>query len=324
MKLSCSRVNNYSSAQLNNLEVINMAAPKRTILITGCSDGGLGAGLALAFHKAGWRVIASARNLAKLKEVTDAGIETIQLDTVSDDSIAAAVAAVSSLTGGSLDALLNNAGSGYSMPVLDVDIEKGKKLFDLNVWSVITVTRAFLPLLFKSTHPYGGLIVNNTSLSSIPGAGLPFQVTYSASKAAATQFTEGLRLELEPFGIKVVNLVTGSVKSPFYGNAGFEKLPPNSLYGLAKDVIEAKMNGENHAKDAEDRDVWAVGVVASLGKKNPSHWIYSGRFSTLVKYGQHLPIGTFDSMSKSMVGLDVFEKKLKEQGGPKAVIGKLD
>ncbi|KAK0624086.1 hypothetical protein B0T14DRAFT_192947 [Immersiella caudata] len=302
-----------------------MASPKRTILITGCSDGGLGAGLALAFHKAGsWRVFASARNLSKLKEVTSAGIETLQLDTLSDESIAAAVATVSSLTGGVLDVLLNNAGTGYSMPVLDLDVEKGKKLFDLNVWSVITVTRAFLPLLFKSTHSFGGLIANNTSISSIPGGGLPFQTTYSASKAAATQFTEGLRLELEPFGIKVVNMLTGSVKSGFYDNAGFEKIPENSLYQFAADAIEPPMNGSRHAVDAEDRDAWAAGVVASLGKKNPSYWLYSGKFSSLVRFASLLPTGTFDFMMKPMVGLDVLEKRLKEHGGAKAVIGKRD
>ncbi|KAK0647056.1 hypothetical protein B0T16DRAFT_414639 [Cercophora newfieldiana] len=301
-----------------------MTSSKRTILITGCSDGGLGAALALAFHKAGWRVFASARNVAKLKDATAAGIETIQLDTLSSESITAAIATVSSLTGGSLDALLNNAGGGYSMPITDVDIEKGKHLFDLNVWSVIAVTQAFLPLLFKSTHPSGGMIVNNTSCSSLIGGGLPFQVTYSASKAAITSFTEGMRMELKPFGIRVVNLVTGSVKSKFYANAGFEKIPPGSLYHIAADVIEPKMNGEEHSKTGVDTDAWAEDVVAQLNKKNPPHWIFGGKFSTLVRYGSMLPIGTFDFMAKPMVGLDVLEQRLKEAGGAKAVIGKLD
>lgn len=68
--------------------------PKQTILITGCSDHSLGSALALAFHKAGYRVFASARNPSKLTHVEAAGIETVQLDVTSEESIAAAAAAV--------------------------------------------------------------------------------------------------------------------------------------------------------------------------------------------------------------------------------------
>ena len=90
----------------------------RTILITGCSDGGLGAALAIAFHKRGNRVFATARNTAKMASLKAAGIDTLALDVLSDDSIKACVEQVSSLTGGSLDMLVNNAGAGYSMPLV--------------------------------------------------------------------------------------------------------------------------------------------------------------------------------------------------------------
>src|ERR1700712_3541828 len=122
-----------------------MSDSKRKVLITGCSDGGLGAALAIAFHDAGLHVYATARNPAKLAEVTSHGIETLTLDVLSDDSIAACV---SKLT--DLDILVNNAGAAYSMPVSDLSIPESKKLFDLNVWSHIAVTQAFLPLLLKS------------------------------------------------------------------------------------------------------------------------------------------------------------------------------
>jgi len=300
-----------------------MTLPKRTVLITGCSDGGLGSGLALAFHKADYRVFASARNLAKLKDMDAAGIETVQLDTLSDESIAAAVAQVSLLTGGSLDVLVNNAGGGYSMPLLDMDIAKAKENFDLNVWSVLTVTRAFVPLLFKSTHPSGALIANNTSISSLIGAGLPFQITYAASKAAATAFTEGLRTELRPFGIKVVNLLTGAVKSEFYANSNPEKLPPNSIYQIAAERVEQSIEGTHHPTAAAEREPWAAAVVAKLSKKNPPHWVWGGKWATLTRYCSLLPIGVFDGMAAEISGLDVVEQKVKEQGGPKAVLEKM-
>lgn len=90
----------------------------RTILITGCSDGGLGAALATQFHKRGDRVLATARNPAKMASLTALGIETLKLDVLSDESIKACVEEVSALTGGKLNMLVNNAGAGYSMPIV--------------------------------------------------------------------------------------------------------------------------------------------------------------------------------------------------------------
>lgn len=130
---------------------------KRSVLITGCSDGGLGSALAIAFHQAGLHVYATARNPSKMSQMKTLGIETLTLDVLSESSIAACVNKISDL-----DILVNNAGSGYTMPVSDVSIAEAKKLFDLNVWSYIAVTQAFLPLLLKSK----GMIVNQTSATS--------------------------------------------------------------------------------------------------------------------------------------------------------------
>ncbi|GJC84093.1 short-chain dehydrogenase cctT [Colletotrichum liriopes] len=197
---------------------------QKTILITGCSDGGLGSALALAFSKAGWRVFATARNPSKLKQCTAAKIETLQLDVKSDSSISTCVSQVAELTDGSLDALLNNAGAGYSMPLMDATMEKTRDVFDLNVISLISVTQAFLPLLMKRSSSSGSMVINNTSISSV--GGMPWQVVYNSSKAAAASITAGMRLELAPFGIKVVDLKTGTVTSNFLDNLPPAVLPP--------------------------------------------------------------------------------------------------
>lgn len=96
---------------------------RRTVLITGCSDGSLGSALALEFHKhPSIRVFATARNPAKLTRLAAAGIETLSLDVLDSVSIAACVVEVSKLTNGRLDILVNNAGAGYSMPLMDVSV----------------------------------------------------------------------------------------------------------------------------------------------------------------------------------------------------------
>lgn len=93
-----------------------------------------------------------------MTELTSLGIETSTLDVQSDSSI---VACVSQLP--SLDILVINAGATYTMPVADLSIPEAKKLFDLNVWSYLAVTQAFLPLLLQSK----GMIVNQTSGASV-------------------------------------------------------------------------------------------------------------------------------------------------------------
>ncbi|KAF2756592.1 IBR finger domain protein [Pseudovirgaria hyperparasitica] len=287
-----------------------MVSSKRTVLITGCSDGGLGRFLALAFQEAGWRVIASARTVSKTKAVAEAGIEVVQLDTLSAESISAAVIEVSNLTGGSLDMVLNNAGGGYTAPVLDIQWEQARDLFELNFYSLISVTRAFLPLLRASKS--GGIVVNNTSGASLWVGAMPFAGAYNASKGAATQLTETMRLELAPFGIRVINLLTGGVRTTFYDNAKNPSLPADSIFNVAKDRVERAMGGKEIMEKNLEPMGYARKVVAKLSVSNPSHWVWAGKNSTLAWLATFLPIGAGDSMIKKMTGLDVVETTLKE------------
>ncbi|KAJ4244775.1 hypothetical protein NW762_014352 [Fusarium torreyae] len=283
----------------------------RTILVTGCSDGSLGSSLAIALKDKGWRVFASARNLAKLSNVKAAGIECVQMDVGSDESISAAVEEVQQLTGGSLDALINNAGTGYSMPIIHVDIDKSHDLFELNVFSIIRVSRAFVPLLLKSDHD--ALLINNTSAAGLLGAGLPFQGAYAASKAAASSLTESLRLELGPFGIRVINMVTGGVKSTFHENSPHPELSKDSIYNLAKEDIESSMSGNEPGIKKPDATTWAKQVAGDLSQRKPPYMIFRGGSATTGRLATLFPIGTFDGTLKHLSGIDALENKLKEK-----------
>lgn len=90
---------------------------QKTVLVTGCSEGGLGDALAQRFHIAGYHVFATARNTNKLINLFP-GIEKLGLDVTSDAEIGDCVAKVSEATGGTLDLLVNNAGAGYMMPLV--------------------------------------------------------------------------------------------------------------------------------------------------------------------------------------------------------------
>lgn len=282
----------------------NMPSPKRTVLITGCSDGGMGAALALAFHKAGFNVIATARNPSKMAGLRSAGVGTMALDILSDASIAEAVSKVSSL-----DILVNNAGTSYSMPITDMSFEEGKNLFEINVWAQLNVTRAFLPLLLKSK----GIIVNQTSVVSTMA--VPFQSAYNASKAAMAIFSDSLRLELEPFGVTVVELKTGAVKTNMIKNQKENtpiSLPADSIYNPAKEAIESAMRNEKMGDVGTPPDRWAAEVVGDLTKKKIPAMIWRGYNAKAGRLGTIFPHGMMDSTLKKMTGLDVLEQKIKK------------
>lgn len=277
---------------------------QQSVLITGCSDGGLGAALAIAFHKAGLKVYATSRNTDKMKGLAAQGIQTMTLDVLSDESIATCVNNVPSL-----DILVNNAGMGYSMPISDINIQEAKKTFDLNVWSYIAVTQAFIALLRKSPQ---ATIVNQTSIAS--AVTIPFQSVYNASKAAMAVFSDTLRLELEPFNIKVIDLRTGTVSSNLNANAKSKarSLPDGSIYEPARQVLDSVLRLENWDGLGWSAERWAEEVTAEILQKSPPYTIWKGENAWTVRLLALFPAGMFDGMVKKLSKLDVISQILKQ------------
>ena len=288
-----------------------MSTDKKVALITGCSSGGLGAALAIALHKAGYRVIATARNTSKLEQTRSAGIEDLELDVLSPASISTCVQNLEALTG-RLDLLINNAGAGYNMPMVDVDLEEVRNVFDLNVFSLIGVTRAFLPLLLKSKD---AKIANNISVGS--HLGVPFIGTYTSSKAAANMITETMRLELSPFGIRVVALMTGTVKSNFFENSKSgevvrRELPEDSIYRIVPNGLKMMRDPEALVMSgAVDAHVWAGQVVGDLSRANPPYQIWRGTNASMARVACHFPVGLFDKQVKRSAGLNELELAIR-------------
>lgn len=144
----------------------------KSVLITGCSDGGIGAGLATAFHGRGFRVFATARDPSKMAELSKLdGMKLLTLDVEQPDQIAAAVEAVKSETDGKLDILINNSGRNHFSPVFDIDIQEARRIYDINFWGALAVLQAFSPLVVKAR----GTMVSVTSIAghiNVPYMGL--------------------------------------------------------------------------------------------------------------------------------------------------------
>ncbi|KAL9112781.1 MAG: hypothetical protein Q9227_003084 [Pyrenula ochraceoflavens] len=262
---------------------------KRTVLVTGCSEGGLGSALALAFARHGFHVFATLRDPARtdvsLKQQSD--IEVMALDVTDSSSIAACAATVEKKTDSrGLDVLVNNAGAMFVMPLLDTNIQRARQLYEVNVWGMLSVTQAFAPMLVRAK----GVILN---IASIAGAvRMAWQGIYNSSKASGRWLSETLRIEMHGLGVRVITAMVGEVESKIYNNASEPPaIPTGSFYASIKDIIfqqgtgqmqkeneKADITAENLVKDVlngRDGHVWRGGVA---GRAKYLHWMLPERF----------------------------------------------
>lgn len=135
---------------------------KRSVLITGCSEGGIGHALVVEFCRRGLHVFATTRNIKKMATLASLpNVTLLALDVTSASSITAAVEAVKARTSGKLDYLVNNSGVQYVMPILDVDIKMAKQMYEVNIWGVLAVTQAFAPMVIEAK----GCVINMASIA---------------------------------------------------------------------------------------------------------------------------------------------------------------
>lgn len=191
----------------------------KTVLITGVSSG-IGFATARELIARGCRVLGSVRKPADAERVAGElgeGFTPLLFDVTDATAIAATVPQVERLVGdGGLTALVNNAGVAPSGPLMHTPLAEFQHAFDINVFGVLRVTQAFLPLLGarrNCPHP-PGRIVNLSSTSG--GVTVPLVATYSATKHALESLTDGLRRELSIYGIAVIAIEPGATRTAIW------------------------------------------------------------------------------------------------------------
>ncbi|OKL64611.1 hypothetical protein UA08_00567 [Talaromyces atroroseus] len=264
----------------------------KTVLVTGCSHGGLGAAMAKAYHAKGFQVFATLRNKAKAGSLADIdGIEIVELEVTSVESIRQCANSIAKHTGGTLDVLVNNAGVNAIVPLLDASLDDAKKVYDANVWSIVAMAQAFAPMLIKAK----GVMCNISSVSSemvFAWAGV-----YSSSRSAETRISETLRLEMAPLGVRVVTVILGGVQTSGNDpkNIADLELPPNSYYRKITAVIDRHKKTMVHP-NKQNVDVAAKNVVEDV-LSGRSNFIRRGQASTLSWIcNTFLPYGLFTWM----------------------------
>ncbi|TLS25588.1 hypothetical protein PpBr36_07308 [Pyricularia pennisetigena] len=128
-----------------------------------------------------------------------------------------------------------DSGGSIVMPATDMDLDDVRWMFETNVFGVMAMVKAFTPLLIAAK----GLIIMISSLSSVTP--YLFGSAYSASKGALNSYSRGLRMEMRPFGVRVMVSMTGTVRSLNKDTQVHKPLPPDSLYQRIKDVFEWRL-----------------------------------------------------------------------------------
>lgn len=260
-------------------------------IVTGAS-GGIGEATARALHAAGYRVFGTSRRPPATRPP---GIESLTCDVTSDESTRAAVAEVLQKAA-RIDLLVNNAGVGLIGGAEESSVEQAKSLFDVNLFGVIRMTKAVLPIMRRQGS---GRIVNISSVLGLIPA--PFMALYSATKHALEGYSESLDHEIRSAGIRVVLVEPAYTRTSFEGN----------VYQADQQLDHyqsGRTNAEGVVRDAmsvaDSPELVASAVVKASTAATPHRRYAAGRRArqvTLLR--RFVPESAFDSSLRKQMRL---------------------
>ncbi|MDB4651242.1 SDR family NAD(P)-dependent oxidoreductase [Synechococcus sp. AH-551-E05] len=267
-----------------------MADSGRTVLITGASSG-IGLVTAHLMLDQGWNVFAAARRQVAMDSLQRRGAVVLPLDISDDQSRADLAAEILDRTGGRLDALVNNAGYGEVGPMETMGLDRARSMFEVNVFGLMGLSQLFLPAM---RDRQAGRIVNVSSIAgrfATPGAGW-----YCASKHALEAISDAMRIELAQFGIQVVLVEPGLIRT------GFEEASAESMAQGGEDPVWGAMMKSIAAGWAEsfrkgsDPQLVARTIATALQSRNPKSRYLCGSESEAVLIQPFIPAGLWDGL----------------------------
>lgn len=208
---------------------------KKTALVTGASSG-IGKMVAEELQAAGFNVYAAARRVDKMADLKVSGITPIALDLTNDESITECVNTILSKEK-SIDVLINNAGYGSYGAIEDVPLDEGRRQFDVNLFGMARLIQLVTPAMRENHY---GKIVNVSSMGG--KIWTKFGGWYHATKYAVEGLSDCLRMELKPFGIDVIVVEPGGIKTD-WGIIAAENLKKTSAKGAYSDMANKAADG---------------------------------------------------------------------------------
>ena len=183
-----------------------MTKQKKVILITGASSG-IGYDAALILASQGHKVYGAARRVELMDGLRDKGVIPIKMDVTDEQSMADGIKTIIDADG-RIDVLVNNAGYGYMGAIENVTIAEAKRQLEVNVFGLARLTQLVRPYMRAQKS---GRIINTSSVAG--KAVIPFGGWYNVSKYSVEALSDALRIEVKPFGIKVILIEPGGIKT---------------------------------------------------------------------------------------------------------------
>jgi NAD(P)-dependent dehydrogenase (short-subunit alcohol dehydrogenase family) len=241
---------------------------EKVAIVTGSSTG-IGFATSLALARNGFHTYATVRNLGKAKAIEDVAeeeglpIEVMELDVDSDESVNNAISKIHEKKK-RIDVAVNNAGYALVGPLEDLSMEEIRAQFETNLFGALRVMKAVLPTMRENRS---GTIVNITSMGG--RVAIPLDPAYHGSKFGLEGISESMRYETEPFGIRVIAIEPGNIKSNFWTNlkVGKKASSPDSPY--APRIRGLQKAAEKMSQDSLPPDEVAKVILAAVTSEKP-------------------------------------------------------
>jgi len=264
----------------------------KTAFVTGASAG-IGEATARALLAAGYRVFAGARRLDRMAGLAAASATLIKLDLTDDASIVAAVNTIKNAAG-RIDVLVNNAGYGSYGALEDVPLDEGRRQFEVNVFGLARLCQLVLPMMRAQKS---GKIVNVTSIGGKIWE--PLGAWYHATKFAVEGLSDCLRVEAAPFGVDVIVIEPGAIRTEWAGIArdGLLQMSGGSAYAeLAKRHARMLATADTSSL-ASPPEVVARTIVRAVTARRPkTRYATGGGARTILFLRKILPDRMFDRL----------------------------
>ncbi len=235
----------------------------KIVLVTGASAG-IGAATVKMLLEHGHTVYAAARRVERMTELESLGAKLLGMDVTDDEAIQRGVQQIINAEG-RIDALVNNAGYGSYGSLEEVPMSEAKYQFEVNVFGLARLTQLVIPYMRKQGS---GRIINISSMGGVFGE--PHGSWYHATKYAVEGLSDSIRMELKQFGIDVVVIRPGAIKTEWNGIAK-DNLLKVSGHGPYKELAEkhAKMFDSAYSKMASEPIVVARAITKAIESNRP-------------------------------------------------------
>lgn len=271
----------------------------KVALVTGASSG-IGEATALKLNQLGYTVYAVARRTDRMSALAEVGIEIMSMDVTNDASMQTGIERIIAKSG-RIDVLVNNAGYGSYGAVEDVPLDEARAQFDVNVFGAVRLIQLATPYMRKQGS---GTVINITSMGG--KIHTPLGAWYHGTKFALEAISDCLRLELKPFGIDVVVIEPGGIKTEWAGIAS-EKLLHTSGQGSYASQAAAMANSmvsEQSRKMQSPPSVIANTIAkAVLSKKPKTRYAVGFGAKPMIFMRKILSDRAFDSFMRMATGI---------------------